>query len=70
MGHGQSTGNAKELIAAGAQRISVGGSIARSALGFIAAAGRELRDLGTLTYAARQIAQPELNALFAAARTS
>ena len=65
MGLGQSAGNANDLIAAGAQRISVGGSIARSALGFIRAAARELRERGTLTYAEKQIPQSELNDLFA-----
>jgi 2-methylisocitrate lyase-like PEP mutase family enzyme len=65
MGLGQSTGNVNDLIAAGAQRISVGGSIARSALGFIRAAARELRERGTLTYAEKQIPQSELNDLFA-----
>lgn len=65
MGLGTSAGNARELIAAGAQRISVGGSIARAALGFIRAAALELRTAGTLTYAKNQISQPELNDLFA-----
>lgn len=69
MGLGIATGNAKELIAAGARRISVGGSIARSALGFIRAAARELRDHGTLTYAQHQIQQSELNTLFARVRS-
>jgi 2-methylisocitrate lyase-like PEP mutase family enzyme len=69
MGLGTADGNAKALIAAGAQRISVGGSIARSALGFLRTAARELRDIGTLDYAKHQIAQPELNALFAASRS-
>jgi len=65
MGLGTSSGNARELIAAGAQRISVGGSIARSALGFIRAAARELREHGTLSYAQAQIPQGELNSTFA-----
>ncbi|MBI1213355.1 MAG: isocitrate lyase/phosphoenolpyruvate mutase family protein [Alphaproteobacteria bacterium] len=69
MGLGQAAGNAKEMIAAGAQRISVGGSIARSVYGFIRSAARELRDEGTLTYAANQVPQGELNGLFAGART-
>jgi 2-methylisocitrate lyase-like PEP mutase family enzyme len=69
MGLGTASGNAHDLIAAGVQRISVGGSIARSALGLVRQAARELRDTGTLTYAAHQIPQAELNATFAAART-
>jgi len=68
MGLGVSSGNANDLIAAGAQRISVGGSIARSALGFIRTAARELREQGTLTYAQNQIQQSELNTLFARVR--
>lgn len=68
MGLGTSVGNAHELIAAGAQRISVGGSIARSALGLIRTAASELRAQGSLTYAAQQIPQVELNALFARTR--
>ncbi|WP_171524963.1 isocitrate lyase/phosphoenolpyruvate mutase family protein, partial [Acinetobacter baumannii] len=35
MGLGTTEGNAKALLAAGVQRISLGGSIARSALGFV-----------------------------------
>jgi len=70
MGLGTSAGNARDLIAAGAQRISVGGSIARSALGFIRTAARELHDTGTLTYAQAQIPQSELNTTFAGSRTT
>jgi 2-methylisocitrate lyase-like PEP mutase family enzyme len=58
-------GNARELIAAGARRISVGGSIARAALACVRRCARELREQGTFTYAAHQIAQSDLNALFA-----
>ena len=68
MGLGTSSGNAHELIAAGVQRISVGGSIARSALGLVRKAARELRDHGTTAYAAEQIPQGELNTIFAKSR--
>ena len=51
----------RDLIALGARRISLGGSIARSALGLVRAAAEELRDSGTIDFAARQIAQDELN---------
>jgi 2-methylisocitrate lyase-like PEP mutase family enzyme len=61
-------GDARALIRAGARRISVGGSIARSALGFVRQCARELRDRGTFSYAAGQIPQSELNALFAGRR--
>lgn len=58
-------GNARAMLEAGARRISVGGSIARSCLGFVRSCARELRDAGTFTYAAGQLTQLELNALFA-----
>ena len=68
MGLGTSEGNAREWLAAGVQRISLGGSIARAALGYVRRCAEELRDRGTISFAAGQIAQGELNALFAAAR--
>jgi 2-methylisocitrate lyase-like PEP mutase family enzyme len=68
MGLGTASGNAHALIDAGVQRISLGGSIARSALGFVRRSARELRDRGTIQFANEQIAQSELNALFAGAR--
>lgn len=68
MGLGQSTGNANDLIAAGAQRISVGGSISRSVYGLIRAAARELHRQGTTAYAGNQVPQNELNDLFAKRR--
>ena len=40
-----------ELSAAGVKRISVGGSLARAALGAFVAAAREVRDSGTFAYA-------------------
>jgi 2-methylisocitrate lyase-like PEP mutase family enzyme len=60
------------LLDAGVKRISLGGSIARSALGFVRGCARELRDRGTIGFAAGQIGQRELNSLFlraAAARS-
>lgn len=68
MGLGTATGNARALLAAGAQRISLGGSIARSALGFIRRCAEELRDHGTIGFAERQFPQSDLNTLFAQAR--
>jgi 2-methylisocitrate lyase-like PEP mutase family enzyme len=65
MGLGNATGNAHALIEAGVRRISLGGSIARAALGFLRESARELRDRGTLDFARMQISQSELNALFA-----
>jgi 2-methylisocitrate lyase-like PEP mutase family enzyme len=63
------TGNAltvNDLLSAGVARISLGGSIARAALGFVRAGARELMERGTLGFADDQIPQGELNALFAA----
>jgi 2-methylisocitrate lyase-like PEP mutase family enzyme len=68
VGLGSAGANAQTLIAAGVRRISLGGSIARSALGFIRGCARELRETGTLRFAADQVPQGELNALFARAR--
>ena len=49
----------------GVTRISLGGSIARAALGYVRQSARELLERGTLTFAEVQIPQSELNALFA-----
>jgi 2-methylisocitrate lyase-like PEP mutase family enzyme len=68
MGLGTSDGNARELLAAGVQRISLGGSMARAALGFVRRCAEELRDSGSIGFAATQIPQSELNALFARGR--
>jgi 2-methylisocitrate lyase-like PEP mutase family enzyme len=53
------------LRSAGVARISLGGSIARAALGFVRESARELIERGTLSFAEIQIPQGELNALFA-----
>lgn len=68
IGLNEAASGALELIEAGVMRISVGGSIARSALGLVRQAARELKAHGTVSYASRQIPQGELNALFARAR--
>lgn len=64
VGLNEAAANATALIDAGVQRISVGGSIARAVLGFVRDSARELSQSGTVRYAARQIPQAELNALF------
>jgi 2-methylisocitrate lyase-like PEP mutase family enzyme len=64
LGLNEASSNAHALIDAGVQRISVGGSIARSVLGFVRRSARELRESGTVSYAAEQIPQAELNALY------
>ena len=53
IGLGSSDCTAHELLAAGVQRISLGGSIARAALGFIRAAAQELLTTGTLARRSR-----------------
>lgn len=58
-------GNAHDMIKAGAQRISLGGSIARSTLGYIRQCARDLRDEGNFNFPAPQISQDDLNKLFA-----
>jgi 2-methylisocitrate lyase-like PEP mutase family enzyme len=65
MGLGTHAGNAHAMLGMGVRRISLGGSIARSVLGFVRSCARELRDEGTLGFAAGQIQQGELNTLFA-----
>jgi 2-methylisocitrate lyase-like PEP mutase family enzyme len=68
MGLGTAQGNANDLLAAGVARISLGGSIARAALGFVRRCAEELREAGTIRFAEMQIPQSELNALFAHSR--
>ncbi|MDX6280805.1 MAG: hypothetical protein QOH03_1876, partial [Kribbellaceae bacterium] len=65
IGLGTSTLTTHDLLAASVTRISLGGSIARAALGFIRAAAQELQTAGTIKFAADQIPQAELNQLFA-----
>lgn len=55
------------ILAAGVRRVSLGGTIARSAMGFIRQSARELRDRGSLGFAAQQMSGGELNRLFAQA---
>ena len=68
VGLGSGGASPRELLAAGAQRISLGGSLARAALALVRRAAEELRTEGIASYAASQAPQPELNAIFAAAR--
>lgn len=64
MGLGNADNTTGQLLAAGVQRISLGGSIARSSLGFLRRCAEELKTTGAVTFAAGQIPQDELNALF------
>lgn len=63
-GLGSAKLSAQALLDAGVTRVSLGGSIARAALGFIRRSARELCERGTIEFAAGQIPQGELNALF------
>lgn len=70
MGLGNAANTTTALLDAGVQRISLGGSIARSALGFVRRCAEELMTSGGIGFAAGQIPQGELNTLFAEARNS
>lgn len=65
MGLGAATLTVSALRSAGVARISLGGSIARAALGYVREGARELLERGTIGFAEVQIPQGELNALFA-----
>jgi 2-methylisocitrate lyase-like PEP mutase family enzyme len=65
MGLGTSTLTVADLQSVGVTRISLGGSIARAALGFVRRSAEELANSGTITFAADQIPQADLNLLFA-----
>jgi 2-methylisocitrate lyase-like PEP mutase family enzyme len=69
-GLGSVTLDPKTLLGLGVQRVSLGASMARAIFGFIREAAREVREDGTIRYAAAQIPQGELNTLFARARPS
>lgn len=68
MGLGSAPRDARAILAAGVQRISLGGSFARAALGLIRQGAGELRTQGTMAFAADQTPQAELNAVFARIR--
>jgi 2-methylisocitrate lyase-like PEP mutase family enzyme len=68
IGLGSSGGNARSVLNLGVQRISLGGSIARSALALVTQAATELLEQGTVSFAASQIPQAELNTLFSRVR--
>jgi 2-methylisocitrate lyase-like PEP mutase family enzyme len=62
MGLKGATYTVEELGAAGAKRISVGGSLARAALGALVRAAREIKDKGTFTFAEDAISQADATA--------
>jgi 2-methylisocitrate lyase-like PEP mutase family enzyme len=65
MGLKGATFSVDELAAAGAKRISVGGSFARAALGAFVRAAREVKDKGTFTFAADAISHAEVSSYMA-----
>ena len=62
MGLKGATFSVEELAAAGVKRISVGGSFARTALGALVRAAREVKEKGTFMYAADAMPHAEANA--------
>jgi 2-methylisocitrate lyase-like PEP mutase family enzyme len=61
MGLKGATFSVPELAAAGAKRISVGGSLARTAFGAFVRAANEIKDLGTFSFAADAIPHAEIS---------
>lgn len=53
----------RDLAAMGVTRVSVGGSLARAALGAFLRAAREIRDDGTFEYASQAVSSAEINGL-------
>lgn len=70
LGLGSADGNARRWIDAGVQRVSLGGTFARAALGFLTRSARELADTGGIGFAEVQLSHDELNALFASGRSA
>jgi 2-methylisocitrate lyase-like PEP mutase family enzyme len=62
MGLRGATYSVDELAAVGVKRISVGGSLARAALGAFVRAALEIKERGTFTYATDAIPHTEVNA--------
>lgn len=63
MGLQGTTYTTEEIFEAGATRISIGGSLARAALGALIRAATEIRDQGTFTYAADAAPDAQISAL-------
>lgn len=68
MGLKGATFSVEELAAAGVKRISVGGTLARAALGAFVRAAREIREKGTFSYSADALAPAEAKAFMAAGK--
>lgn len=65
MGLSGSLSSVAQLGELGVRRVSIGGSLARAALGFIRQAAREMAELGSFSYAGQQIPDDELCRFFA-----
>jgi 2-methylisocitrate lyase-like PEP mutase family enzyme len=65
MGLKGATYSIEQLAAVGVKRISVGGALARAALGAFVCAAREIRDKGTFTFAADAISHADATAYMA-----
>ncbi len=70
MGLSGATYSVAELADVGVKRISVGGSMARAALGEFIRAAEEVRDQGTFTYSTRAIADKDAAAYMTAVKPS
>jgi 2-methylisocitrate lyase-like PEP mutase family enzyme len=68
MGLKGATYTVEQIAAAGAKRISVGGALARAALGAFVRAAREIKEKGTFTFAAEAIPHAEVTAFMADAK--
>ena len=60
--------DAATLFSLGVRRVSVGGSLARAALGFVERAGREMLEHGTFGFTSEAIAHGELQGRFGSRR--
>ncbi len=69
MGFGNATFSVEQLAAIGVKRISVGGSLARAALGAFERAAREIKNKGTFTYAKEAISHTDISAYMANAKS-
>jgi 2-methylisocitrate lyase-like PEP mutase family enzyme len=64
MGFASSQLTVAEVAALGVKRISIGGAMARAAMGALKRAGAEMLEHGTFNYAKEALAGKDLNALF------
>ncbi len=70
MGLQEPTFSVEELQSAGVKRISVGGALARAALGAFVRAAKEVKNEGTFSFAAETLADSEASGYMAATKRS